>query len=151
MADESADKNGIYIIALESHRDDPRFKIEFIREWVKYVYHREFGVDYEGNEVLYQQIEQKLSPLWLKEERILYIGRASGKNTVRKRVSRYYGHILGQCGHHRGGQILKTLEDWKQMKIYWTETNNPITIESELLRIFCAKSGGKLPFCNKKL
>ncbi len=89
---------------------------------------------------------------WLSRPKVLYIGKAGGRNnqsTIQKRVCQLVRFGGGEpCGHW-GGRYIWQLTDAQDLMIYWTPTpdQDPRQIERVLINEFKEKYG-QLPFAN---
>ncbi len=82
-----------------------------------------------------------------KLNKILYIGRASRNNTLKRRLKSYMKFGQGNSTSHYGGRYIWQIKDYKNLEIYFKECNNSEKMETDLLNQF-VKKFGNLPFAN---
>lgn len=82
---------------------------------------------------------------WLRNEPILYIGKAD--RSVQKRVGQFYRHECGSKSPHAGGQILLLLSCLSGLWVYYSPADYPRGGELRMLRAF-EDNVGQLPFAN---
>ncbi|MFZ1907324.1 MAG: hypothetical protein WAU56_18235 [Steroidobacteraceae bacterium] len=85
---------------------------------------------------------------WLPDELVLYIG--CTVQPIQKRVAAFYDQCYGKKGPHAGGQQLLMLRYSCPLWVYWSETNSedPKRVESVMIQVFKARTGGRRPFAN---
>ncbi|MDO8871107.1 MAG: hypothetical protein Q7V05_00030 [Methanoregula sp.] len=147
MCEKLPPKNGIYIILyVRNYHTYPTapFNNNAINCWIKEVKSLRLNGFSPSNELL----TLFLRKYWLPDEKILYIGRASGKNTLKKRLRAFYNHKLGESRPHRGGHWLKTLDLLDELCVYWAETEDAKEKEELLLIQFSKLNQNTIPFAN---
>lgn len=148
---------GVYTIVLELKKKTPRISDQFLKQWIRKAqdlgYNNERPNNASVNEDFIRLVKDHLKGFWLPGNIILYIGQTGkGNSTVRGRVKAYYDHKLGDRGSHKGGHWIKTLEDWKECKVYWSPTKS--VEEARLKEILLLEefqqhnSKGLIPFAN---
>jgi hypothetical protein len=133
---------GIYIVAMT---DDPNrissletapISLEEVDKWLG----RVNVLELDGVRPYSIDLARRLSAFWLRDETILYIGKAGrkegSKNSIKARVNSYYRTPLGDKRPHAGGHWIKTLSNLNDLSIYWSECSNPELIEEELINQF---------------
>lgn len=134
----TCDSPGVYIVSL-SPKPDQNFgtlseapisekQLEF---WIKKV--PAIEIDGKVNPSV-NELKIRLSPFWLPDESILYIGMTTA--TLRKRVRQYYRTELGERKPHAGGHWLKTLTNLEVLYVFFSACNVPKTREDDLLGEF---------------
>ena len=101
--------------------------------------------------------QTRLEGKWVPGTRIVYIGLAGRRNprSLRVRIRELIRHAGGHTtssGPHKGGEILWQLDNWGQLELYATATEDPPVpraVESQLNDSFVAQFG-KLPFGNRQ-
>lgn len=89
---------------------------------------------------------EKLSANWIKNEEIIYIGKA-GKN-IRKRIKQYVEFGSGKPVGHWGGRYIWQIKNPEELVVAWKETEkDPEIVESELINTFKEKHDNR-PFAN---
>jgi hypothetical protein len=79
-------------------------------------------------------VADRLGRLWLPDEVVVYIGKAS--RSVRQRVAQYYSTPLGNRTPHAGGWVLKTLSILTSLWVHWAESPRPELAEQQALAAF---------------
>jgi hypothetical protein len=92
----------------------------------------ELTVDGERPDV--EQLLARLAKLWLSEETILYIGRASA--SVSNRVMAYYNTPLGASAPPAGGWPIKTLGGLSNICVHVAATADPARAEEAMIDAF---------------
>lgn len=95
-----------------------------------------------------------LASKWVASERVLYIGKAGGRDsaaTLNKRITTYLAFGRGKNAGHQGGCYIWQLADAQQLQFCWKATphEEPATIESQLIAAFKQRTG-QWPFANRK-
>lgn len=136
---------GIYTVVRES-KTNPNFNIfnqHYMKKGIK------IDLDYKKGYLI--KVWNELS-----NHHIIYIGKANGKEGLKKRINDYirFGKKTqekieknGIC--HRGGRAIWQLDDYKELKIYWKESDSPRTEEKELIANFKKQNNGNRPFANR--
>jgi hypothetical protein len=93
-----------------------------------------------------------LSEHWVKESRVIYIGKAGGKKspvTLRKRLGQYLEFGKGKPVGHYGGRLIWQLQHHPELLVAWkvTPTADPREEERKLISKFEAFYN-QLPFAN---
>lgn len=99
----------------------------------------------------------ELSANWVDNTKVVYIGKAGGKNqkgvegkaTIRKRLKTYLSFGKGNDVRHYGGRLIWQLKNHKDLIVCWKTTPNaePRDIEVDLIQQFVSKFS-KRPFAN---
>ena len=87
---------------------------------------------------------------WVNDTSIMYIGKTD--NSLRKRISTYIKHGMGQDAAHRGGRSVWQLPDAADLVFIWfpiKETADARTLEIMFLNEFRESHNGRLPFANR--
>ena len=99
--------------------------------------------------------KEKLNENWINfkpsEDKILYIGRAIGMNTLKARIRLYMKFGSGEPVPHWGGRYIWQIANSDDLEIYWKEDKNSKTTERDLLREFKRKHDQRLPFANLRM
>lgn len=102
--------------------------------------------------------KEKLNRKWIKfkpgEDRIIYIGKAGGKNiktTLRNRIKSYIRFGNGKRSAHWGGRYIWQIADSDNLKIYWKKSDSPEKEEKKMLVEFKNIYNQKLPFANIRM
>lgn len=138
---------GIYIVSNSGDPESPAAAVQpdfndaEIRKWID----RLPGFTLDGVRPDVESLKNRLARFWFPNESVLYIGQT--ESDLSKRVNQYYKTELGARKPHSGGQWLKTLRRIDALYVYYAPVENPIAVESELLRYFCDKAG-EYPFAN---
>lgn len=87
---------------------------------------------------------------WVTGARIMYIGKAAGKEGLRQRIRQLIDFGFGKAVGHRGGRLLWHLEDHATMHLRWKTCPRASAdyLESELISRFRAEYGLR-PFANR--
>lgn len=134
------DKHGIYIIST-SHNTSylPQESSSFVLSAEQISLWRKNAPDLtlQNNPITNEELISHLRKFWLPDESILYIGKAE-RETLKKRISRYYRHKIGKRSPHCGGYWLKLLDNLSSLNIHLIviENNNISEIEERMLQYF---------------
>jgi hypothetical protein len=82
------------------------------------------------------ELEQRLKRFWLRDENILYIGKAKNTVGIRTRVNQYYNTELGEKKPHAGGHWIKTLGNLGDLWVHSIPVQDELEKEKQLLRGF---------------
>lgn len=82
------------------------------------------------------QLHERLRRMWLADESVLYIGRAS--TSIADRVRAYYRTHLGARAPHAGGWPLKTLEGLDLLSVHVARADDPAAAETAMIDAFVA-------------
>lgn len=85
-----------------------------------------------------RDIADRLSGMWLPDEVVVYIGKAS--TSVRQRVRQYYSTPLGNRSPHAGGWALKTLTVLPDLWVHWAPSDRPELVEQQALAEFADRT-----------
>ena len=136
---------GVYIIVLPNDFGE----IGFDENYYKTKY-RKNGNEKDLNYPLYD-LKQKL----VNNSNILYIGKSKSK-TMQKRMIEHiklYTWDENNDGYNnvpaRGGRSIGQIRNFKNLEVWYLESNNPDKTEKELLDLF-QKQYKKLPFANRR-
>jgi hypothetical protein len=91
-----------------------------------------------------------LKEKWVKETKVVYIGRGGQKgkkSTLQSRLSDYLRFGQGKNVGHWGGRYIYQIEESRELVICWKTTGDPEKFESKLIDEFISEYG-KLPFGN---
>ncbi len=142
-------KCGIYFITITNDPDmlicwdKPEFDIQKIKEWMNLVEHCWKKITIDDRNACSEDIKKRLNELWLKDETILYIGKAGPikRRTLKKRVNEYYDTKLGCNKKHAGGNWINTLTKLNELYVFYSEFqekeySNIESIEEKLIEYF---------------
>lgn len=82
------------------------------------------------------------------ENQIIYIGRASKKNTLRKRIKSYIKFGSDKSSSHYGGRYIWQIVDSNDLEVGWKKCDNPAEEERNMLNKFKDEHDQRLPFAN---
>lgn len=129
---------GVYIVSLSN---DPEkslgllakapISFDMIRFWLNKI--NTFKLDNQRNPSC-EIVAERISKFWLPDENILYIGMTN--SSLSARVSQYYNTELGEKRPHCGGHWLKTLSNFSDLYVYYSECENPELVEISLMDSF---------------
>ena len=106
---------------------------------------------------------QDLEKNWIKDEPVLYIGKAGGKTqkkdgtvsnskaTLQSRIEQYMRFGQGEPIGHWGGRLIWQLADAKDLIVCWKvlgKDEEPREVEKNIIQEFKKGHGGKRPFAN---
>ena len=106
---------------------------------------------------------QDLEKNWIKDEPVLYIGKAGGKTqkkdgtvsnskaTLQSRIEQYMRFGQGEPIGHWGGRLIWQLADAKDLIVCWKvlgKDEEPREVEKNMIQEFKKGHGGKRPFAN---
>jgi hypothetical protein len=130
------DGAGVHLVALAEHPDicDGLASAPLARQRVRQLLdvRPELTVDGERPDV--EQLLARLAKLWLSEETILYIGRASA--SVSNRVMAYYNPPLGASAPPAGGWPIKTLGGLSNIYVHVAATADPARADEAMIDAF---------------
>jgi hypothetical protein len=95
------------------------------------------GLLLDGRRPSWEQLAERISSMWLKDETVLYIGLAG--TSVARRVAQYYRTPLGAERPHAGGWPLKTLTDLDRLWVHFAPCAVPADAERMLLQVFSSR------------
>ena len=163
----NCDEKGIYIVSLSKAPDEntgileePPIDHEAVCKWIERVPNLQLDNKVRSSS---DKLVKRLGEFWLRNENILYIGQTSGAETnIGKRVRQFYSHCLGKSAPHKGGHWIKTLSILNEIHVHYVASENPKSIEQQLIKEFAAgvsKSNEKhhkdlerpYPFANVRL
>lgn len=84
------------------------------------------------------------------ENQIIYIGRASKKNTLRKRIKSYIKFGSDKSSSHYGGRYIWQVVDSNDLEVGWKECDDPAEEERNMLNKFKDEHNQRFPFANLK-
>ena len=88
----------------------------------------------------------KLEEKWVGDTNILYIGKAK---SLRKRLSQYMRIGQGEKVGHWGGRYIWQLKDAQDLVVCWKKTTeDPRSVEREMIQNFKKEHQGRRPFAN---
>lgn len=92
---------------------------------------------------------------WVDGAIVIYIGKAGnieGKTTLRERLKSYMHFGIGKKARHRGGKYIWQLKDSEELLVCWKQIvdEEPVNVETRLIRDFKEQHNGKRPFANRK-
>ncbi|HEY5430629.1 MAG TPA: hypothetical protein VIK04_16050 [Solirubrobacteraceae bacterium] len=90
----------------------------------------------DGRQPTSSDLAEALSELWLPDEVVLYIGKAT---SLQGRVRGYYSTDLGQRRPHAGGRYLKTLAALDGLYVHYAPCEEPEDREAEMIGSFVAQ------------
>ena len=131
------DRPGIYLVALTSDPNStegavspPLISLAAVEELTRRA--TDLTLDRRPNPHA-QDVADRLIRLWLDDEVVVYIGKAS--RSVRQRVGQYYATPLGNRSPHAGGWALKTL-NLADLWVHWAESSRAELSEQQTLAAF---------------
>lgn len=86
-----------------------------------------------GRETTPELLAQHLGGMWLQDETVLYIGKAT---SLASRARQYYATKLGARSPHAGGWPLKVLDGLEEMWVHWATHLMPELAEQQALAAF---------------
>ena len=120
---------GLYFVTITSDPkklvswDQPEIDSTSIDDWIELVRSHGKEITIDNQPADQQMIMNRFSKLWLRDETILYIGKA-GPNTnrpIRKRVNEYYKTKLGCNKKHAGGHWINVLSKISQLNVFHSD------------------------------
>lgn len=92
-----------------------------------------------------------LETAWLDDAEVVYVGKAGGRQGLRKRVVAYASQGRGKSAGHAGGRYVWQLPASETLTVGWRETKNRSVeeVEEALLALHIEKFGRR-PFANMK-
>jgi NTP pyrophosphatase (non-canonical NTP hydrolase) len=94
----------------------------------------------------------ELQARWVPHSEVIYIGKAGGgtsSGSLRTRLKQYHQFGSGKPVGHWGGRAVFQLSDWSHCLIAWRSSDEPVELESTMLRAFHERYG-MLPFANRR-
>lgn len=76
-----------------------------------------------------------------KDQEVLYIGKADGKNGLRQRLKQYMNYGWSKAANHKGGRAIWQIEDAGLLLLAFEECENAEAREKQLLADYKAKNG----------
>jgi hypothetical protein len=139
------EEQGVYIVSMSEdpnkivnpYKEAP-IDIVKIEEWLKLCK----SLTLNGKRPTSKDLADRISKYWFSDETILYIGKAPRRNSgtgISCRVCEYYCTLLGYRRPHRGGCWIKTLNILKDLKIYYSFSDEPGKSEDLLIDIFASQ------------
>lgn len=134
---ELPDTCGIYIIVAPKDK-----KIEFISSSTA-------PETYKGNNLLYGSItlQEKFNN---GDKEILYIGKTTCREGLRKRLGNYIKYGYGHEVTHRGGRALWQIKNSGDLTVYYYECENASELKRKLLKEYKNKYN-VLPVANRRI
>ncbi|MDR2712107.1 MAG: GIY-YIG nuclease family protein [Clostridiales bacterium] len=117
---EVPEKNGIYVVISPEN-----FAVEFAGSAFDLL-HAELK---EYKKYCIKELEAKFCQ---SDRQVLYIGKASGKGGLKKRIRQY----IGMKFNHRGGRAIWHIKDSHELLIGYCECENPEEKEKEMLKSY---------------
>ena len=129
---------GVYLVTLSAQPDacDSRAHAPLSRPRIQQLLDVRPELTVDGVRPELAQLHARLASLWLSDETILYIGRASA--SVSDRVMAYYKTPLGARAPHAGGWPLKTLHGLGKLHVHVAPAPDPTTAEEAMIDTFIA-------------
>lgn len=158
-------KEGVYIISMSKTPNENNsletfpISMKILKEWIDKV--GGFTLDKKLTRS-HELIKERLSKFWLKDENILYIGKAPIRKNgdgLGNRIQEYYNTGFGEKRPHAGGHWIKLLENLKDLYVYYIECQECERVEKEMIANFgksisessqeqLLETGVILPFAN---
>lgn len=131
------DAKGVYVIIKPEN-----MKINFLPDTTAIT-------GYNGSNMLYDinTLEDKFEK---SDKKILYIGKAGGRNKLRKRIKQLIQYGYKEVNNHRGGRAIWQIENNRDLLLGYFVCSNPENMEKELLKEYFNKNG-VLPVANRKI
>jgi hypothetical protein len=87
---------------------------------------------------------------WIQGARVVYVGKAGGKNGLKGRLCQLLDFGFGKPVGHRGGRLLWHLKDSGALLVRWRTcaAEGADRAETDAIRSFKAVYGGKRPYAN---
>ncbi len=87
----------------------------------------------DGSRPLADQLAKRLGSMWLPDEPVIYIGKAT---SIGSRVNQYYKTSIGARSPHAGGWPLKLLPNLDELWVHWAKNPMPELAEQKALAAF---------------
>ena len=154
---------GVYVVSLcndPKQKGIPRPDIPICKDAIDTWLKSDEDITINGKTPTVELVAKYFDKFWLPNENILYIGKT--KQNLRKRVSSYYRHKLGNSRPHSGGQWIHALSIRDNTFVYFAECSKPEEIETKMLLYFAFRVAQTseaqninncklLPFANRQL
>lgn len=86
-----------------------------------------------------------------KDKKILYIGKANGKNGLHQRLKQYVLYGYDESKIHKGGRAIWQLENAKDLMVEYACVDNPEEMEKLLIKKYSEQNNGTYPLANWRL
>jgi transcription elongation factor GreA len=133
---------GVFIVELPGGAPQASIDIVSVRRWIE----RVPGLSLDGARPTPQELGRKLSEFWLPGEPVLFVGRSA--KAVGSRVAAIYATALGDARPYAAANWLKTLDNQRDLRVWWADTDAHEEYEDALLEQTAERNEGKLPFAN---
>ncbi len=105
----------------------------FDTETVQLLLGRRPELTLDGSRPLADQLAKRLGSMWLPDEPVIYIGKAT---SIGSRVNQYYKTSIGARSPHAGGWPLKLLPNLDELWVHWAKNPMPELAEQKALAAF---------------
>lgn len=85
------------------------------------------------------------------DKKVLYIGKATGKNGLQQRLKQYVLYGYNKSIIHKGGRAIWQLENSKDFMVEYACVDNPEEIEKQLIIKYKEQNNGAYPLANWRL
>ena len=86
-----------------------------------------------------------------KDKKVLYIGKANGKNGLQQRLKQYVLYGYNKSKIHKGGRAIWQLENSKDFMVEYACVDNPEEMEKQLITKYKEQNNGSYPLANWRL
>lgn len=126
---------GIYLIATTDDPDGgaPAPTGQIDTKTVQLLLDRRPELTVDGSHPSAPSLEALLRSMWLPNESVLYIGKAT---SIGSRVGQYYATSIGARSPHAGGWPLKLLADLDELWVHWATSPTPKLAERKAMEAF---------------
>ncbi len=121
---------GVFIVELPAPLPQAPIDLSTVGRWID----RVPSLKLDGRRPVGKELSARLGSFWIPEQTILFIGSTAG--SVGGRIASIAATPLGDRRPYAGAHWLRTLRNFEQLRVWWSETDAPEEYEDALMTAF---------------